>query len=152
MGITILGISNVNITTPSEDDKAKYHNDEHYIYYDSKTNKMYSYSEKSKCGRASRSYSGIGNLMRNLYKYSKDKGIQYNMVHIAVEGDVFPSGKTFESQLFLNEIHNHLLTDYEEDETALEKKYGIEGWDVEFTGLMLEAFKLCNEYGILRFL
>lgn len=147
MGISIIGISNVKFEYNYDNDI----NDTKIIYYDYENKKTYLRNDNSKEVYASRSYSGLAQLMRKLYKYSIDVDIKYNMINMPYDGFVNPSGKTYESQLFLNNIYNKLIEKFEEDEEILENTYDIGEWDIEFTGLMLEAFKLCNDSGILVF-
>jgi hypothetical protein len=150
MGISIIGYSNVNVTIYKNIDTADDIDvDDDYIHYDYKNNLIYSKSDNTKRASASRSYSGCESLMRMLYKYANSKGIEINMIEICYDGLIVSNDKTSKAEKFLNEVYYGLC---DEDETELEEKYGITGWDVEFTGHLYEALVLCNQLGIILFL
>lgn len=71
------------------------------------------------------------------------------MIPIKCEGTVISNKDTKRSEQFLELVYNSLI---QENESDLKKKYNISEWDLEFTGLIHKAFKLCNDGGVIVYL
>jgi len=143
MVISIIGYSNVVIyvAKPNNDD-------ENYdtIYIDE--NLIFEKGEKTKTMSASRSYSGCRKCIRAIEKYAKVKDIKFFMIPIECDGFIISNYKTVETEEFLKKVVDMLK---EEDESELEEKYGLDGWDVEFTEQLYEVFKVCNDRGVMEY-
>lgn len=150
MGISIEGHSNVLVYVANNSDLNKFRNDdsEEYIHYIQDKNLIIKKSKKTKSCDASRSYSGCGECIRNLVKYSRDKCIEFFMIPIECDGVVISNENTVKTEEYLEKIFI-MLND--EDQTELRNKYGLSGWDVEFISQLYKVFKLCNNRGLIVF-
>tara|TARA_Y100000780_G_C13693509_1_gene420502 strand:- start:5495 stop:5950 length:456 start_codon:yes stop_codon:yes gene_type:complete len=150
MGISIIGSSNVTIYVANDTDLIEENYEKNYdniIHYYYQNNLMIVKSENTKQIKASRSYSGCVECIRNIASYASKHGIQFYMIPILCEGCVFSNKETIKSENSLKQIVEIL----DEDEIECVSNLNLDPWDIEFINLLYKAFKLCNERGVIVF-